>query len=145
MKLVAFNLSNGEVEIHKAGCADIKRNARKRGNRQDQVEFGKIDWATKYDFCHDYWDNGILEEHEAEWGPGTFDVTQSMVFEPCCDSLPDGGPATAPAVSKREATQDLAKRLVMAAMTVFDGADGSEAWAAGLTREEAEQKIANWL
>jgi hypothetical protein len=147
MKLVAFNLSSGEVEIHKAGCADIKRNTRKRGNRQDQVEFGTVDWPTKYDFCHEYWDNGILEENEAENGVGTFDVWQEMVFEPCCAALPEGGPeapATATA-SKREATQDLARRLVMAATMVFDGSDGSEAWAAGMSREEAEQKIANWL
>jgi hypothetical protein len=95
MKLIAFNVSDGTVEIHKAGCADIKRGDRKRGSHQrsahwrsDQVEFGKIDWPTKYDFCHDYWDNGILSEHEAENGKGSFDVWQGMDFKPCCNALP---------------------------------------------------------
>lgn len=99
MKLIAFNVSDGSVEIHKAGCADIKRGDRKRGSHQrsahwrsDQVEFGKVDWPAKYDFCFDYWNNGILEEHEAENGPGSFDVWQGMEFRPCCDALPDGGP-----------------------------------------------------
>jgi hypothetical protein len=95
MKLIAFNVSDGTVEIHEATCADIKRGDRKRGSHQrsahwrsDQVEFGKIDWPTKYDFCFDYWNNGILEEHEAENGPGSFDVWQGMDFKPCCNALP---------------------------------------------------------
>jgi len=94
MKLIAFNTSSGEVEIHKAGCADIKRmNKTRKGHwRSDQVEFGKTDWASKYAFAYDYWDNGILEEHEAEHGVGSFDVMAEMDFQPCTRALPDGGP-----------------------------------------------------
>ena len=73
MKLIAFNVSDGTVEIHKAGCADIKRNNKGSYRRSDQVEFGKVDWPTKYAFMYDYWNNGILEEHEAEHGEGSFE------------------------------------------------------------------------
>lgn len=150
MKLKAWNMSSGEVEIHAATCSDKPGKRAGRGGHwaQDQVEFGKTDWPTKFDFMYDYWNNGILEEHEAEYGVGSFDVAQGMDWKPCTASLPEGGPAaeTAPAkISKREATQDLARRLAHAAMTVFDGADGSEAWAGALTMEEAQQKVADWL
>jgi len=90
MKLIAFNMSSGEVEIHKAGCADIKkiRTRRKPPWAQDQVEFGETDWTSKYDFAHDYWDNGILSEWEAENPGEKFDVFQEMDFKPCTSSLP---------------------------------------------------------
>lgn len=91
MKLIAFNVSDGTVEIHKAGCADIKRGNKGRFRRSDQVEFGTTDWPTQYAFAYDYWDNGILAENEAENGEGSFDVFQEMDFKPCCDALPVGG------------------------------------------------------
>jgi len=93
MKLIAFNTSSGEVEIHKAGCADIKRmNKTRQGHwRSDQVEFGQTDWASKYEFAYDYWNNGILEEYEADHGEGSFDVMAEMNFQPCTRELPDGG------------------------------------------------------
>jgi len=102
MKLVAFNTSDGEVEIHKWGCADAGRERLRKGykgttvRRHDQVEFGQTDWPTRYAFAYDYWDNGILEEYEAEHGEGSMDVMAEMNFQPCCDALPDGGPETAP-------------------------------------------------
>jgi hypothetical protein len=93
MKLEAFNKSDGTVEIHKAGCADVKRNNKRRGGhfRQDQVEFGNIDYPTKYAFAYDYWNNGILEEHEAEFGP--MDVMVEMDFQPCTADLREGSRA----------------------------------------------------
>ena len=104
MYLNAWNMSSGEVEIHKAGCSHHLTTGRRSGATQniaqDQVEFGKVDWATKYDFAHDYWDNGILEENEAENGPGSFDVFQEMDFKPCTKVLPVGGPEVAPAPVK---------------------------------------------
>jgi len=89
MKLIAWNMSDGMVEIHKAGCNHRKstRNAKGR-SRQDQVEFGRTDWASQYDFAHDYWDNGILDEYEMEYGEGSFDVFQEMDFMPCTKGLP---------------------------------------------------------
>ena len=94
MKLIAFNTSSGEVEIHKAGCADIKRmNKTRKGHwRSDQVEFGQTDWASKYEFAYDYWNNGILEEYEAEHGEGSFDVMAEMDFQPCTRALPEHKP-----------------------------------------------------
>ena len=90
MKLEAFNVSDGTVEIHKAGCADIKRNNKGSYRRSDKVEFGKVDWPTKYAFMYDYWNNGILEEYEAEHGEGSFDVAAEMDWKPCTSELPYG-------------------------------------------------------
>lgn len=108
MKLIAFNVSDGTVEIHEATCADVKRGDRKRGSHQrsahwrsDQVEFGKIDWPTKYAFMYDYWNNGILDEYEDENGPGSFDVWQEMDWKPCTSELPTRETETAPEPAKR--------------------------------------------
>jgi hypothetical protein len=94
MRLVAWNMSSGTVEIHAAGCSHNPDSGRSKFRTQDQVEFGEIDWLTKYDFAYDYWDNGILEEYEAEPGngPGSFDVWVEMDFKPCTKSFPVGGP-----------------------------------------------------
>jgi hypothetical protein len=94
MFLKAWNLSSGEVEIHAADCADTKRirSRRKSPFPQDQVEFGKTDWSSKEAFCFDYWNNGILEEYEAEHGEYSFDIWQCMEFKPCTDSLQDNEP-----------------------------------------------------
>lgn len=91
MKLNAWNMSNGEVEIHAVGCSHKPGSGRSKSQFQDQVEFGQIDYPTKFDFAHDYWDNGILEESEAENGVGSFDVFAEMDFKPCTKSLPTGG------------------------------------------------------
>ena len=49
-----------------------------------------MDWPTKYAFMYDYWNNGILEEHEAEHGEGSFDVAAEMDWKPCTSELPYG-------------------------------------------------------
>lgn len=92
MLLNAWNMSNGNVEIHAAGCNHKpgSRTRRTGVQQQDQVEFGKVDWPTRTAFCYDYWNNGILDEHEAEHGPGSFDVLQCMDFAPCTKALPWG-------------------------------------------------------
>lgn len=90
MHLVAWNMSDGTVAIHKAGCQHRPGSSRRsHASQQDQVEFGKVDWASQYEFCYDYWNNGILEEHEAENGVGSFDVFQEMDFAPCTKGLPE--------------------------------------------------------
>jgi len=98
MYLKAWNLSSGEVEIHAADCADTQRikSRRKSPFPQDQVEFGKTDWSSKEAFCFDYWNNGILEEYEAEHGELSFDIWQCMDFKPCCDPLQDNEPLDEP-------------------------------------------------
>lgn len=128
MKLIAFNVSDGTVEIHEATCADVKRGDRKRGSHQrsahwrsDQVEFGKIDWPTKYDFCHDYWDNGILSEHEAENGEGSFDVWQGMDFKPCCNALPEGGKEVAKPKTKLQVRKEVREVLYNSMMKDLEG------------------------
>lgn len=137
MKLNAWNMSDGTVEIHAVGC-NHRPNSRTRRTghfQQDQVEFGKTDWASQYDFAHDYWDNGILEEHEAENGVGSFDVMQEMEFKPCV-TIPVGGPAPAASepTGKRSTNQELARWLV-----------DLVAANAGERTPAEQQKLANWL
>lgn len=118
MKLNAWNMSSGEVEIHAVGCQHRPGSGKARHARQEQVEFGKTEWTSCHAFAHDYWDNGILEEHEAEYGVGTFDVFQCMDFKPCV-TLPQYDPTEetemakateekttkAPAAAKAEKTE----------------------------------------
>jgi hypothetical protein len=92
MRLNAWNMSSGTVEIHAAGCSHNPESGRSKYAKQSQVEFGKADWTSKYAFAHDYWNNGILDEYEAENGEGTFDVMQEMDFKPCTKTLPDTDP-----------------------------------------------------
>jgi hypothetical protein len=85
MKLNAWNMSDGTVHIHAAGCNHKPGSGRGGPQRQDQVEFGKVNWTSQEAFGFDYWNNGILEENEADSGPGSFDVFQDMEFKPCVD------------------------------------------------------------
>jgi len=88
MKLNAWNMSDGTVQIHKVGCAHKAGSGASAGKVQDKVEHGETDWSSKFEFAHDYWNNGILDEHEAEYGVGSFDVFAEMDFKPCTKSLP---------------------------------------------------------
>lgn len=92
MKLNAWNMSDGTVEIHKAGCSHNPASGRKSSRMQDQVEFGQTDWASQFEFAHDYWDNGILDENP------DMDVFVEMDFKPCV-TLPIGRPAVAKGVA----------------------------------------------
>jgi len=104
MKLNAWNMSDGTVEIHRHGCQHKPgRKGTKSPFYQDQVEFHETDWATKYDFCHDYWDNGILDEYESEYGH-PMDVFVEMNFKPCTKDLPEGGPEV-PATTTKTGSQ----------------------------------------
>lgn len=51
----------------------------------------------------------------------------------------------APKVSKSEARQDLARRMLLAISTVFESADGSEAFLQGMSRAEAAKIAANMI
>jgi hypothetical protein len=49
-------------------------------------------------------------------------------------------------VDRRQAKQDLARRVVQAAADLFNGQlQGDEAFLAGLTKDEAEAAVAQWL
>jgi hypothetical protein len=65
------------------GCNHKPGSGNAKARQQDQVEFGQTDWTSQEDFGRDYWDNGILAEHEAEYGVGSFDVMAEMDFKPC--------------------------------------------------------------
>jgi hypothetical protein len=89
MFLKAWNMSDGTVVIHEATCKHRKPSRTGRPPQmQDQVDDGSQEWLSKEAYGFDYWNNGILEEYEAEHGKGSFDVFQSMDFKPCCDELP---------------------------------------------------------
>jgi len=92
MFLVAWNMSDGTVNIHRKNCPHRKpsRNPGRSGHwAQDQVEFGETDWSSQEAFAHDYWYNGIAEEWNAENPGKKFDVFQEMDFNSCVtDTLP---------------------------------------------------------
>lgn len=110
-RLNAWNMSDGSVEIHAVGCSHKPGSGRNAKARfQDQVEFGKTEWTSQFAFAHDYWDNGILEEHEAENGVGSFDVFVEMEFKPCVklprNPVVDGNDKPAKAKTATRSTSD---------------------------------------
>jgi hypothetical protein len=98
-------MSDGTVVIHRKGCSHRKPNKNRQTGKppfaQDQIEFGNDEFLSKEAFCFDYWNNGILQEYEAEHGEGTFDVFQSMNFSNCCDDLPLNEPKPEPVKGKK--------------------------------------------
>jgi hypothetical protein len=95
-KLNAWNMSDGSVQVHAVGCSHKPGSGKSKAQHQEQVEFGQIAWLSQHAFAHDYWDNGILDEHEAEHGAGSFDVFVEMDFKPC---------VTIPKYSDQEVTE----------------------------------------
>jgi hypothetical protein len=92
MFLKAWNMSDGTVTIHEAHCKHRKPSAKTKPAAQEMVDDGTQEWMSKEAYCFDYWNNGILEEYEAEHGKGSYDVFQGMDFKPCCDELPEHEP-----------------------------------------------------
>lgn len=54
-------------------------------------------------------------------------------------------PKTEVQAAKRDAKQDLARRVIMAASTVIEAADGSEAFMSCMTKAEAAECVAQWI
>lgn len=147
--LNAWNMSDGTVQIHAAGCSHHPNSGRKNARQQDQVEFGSIAYPSQFQFAYSYWNNGILEEHEAEYGKGSFDVFQEMDFKPCV-TIPvwtdedkafevarNGTPAK---VNARSTTQSANAKRALARKMLLDAIDSkindvfpSDSW-----REDAE-------
>jgi hypothetical protein len=143
---------NGLEEVHAAGCRDLK-NRRGRGWGSDREDWN-LDVANLGELYASYWDC-IADEAVAE---GTYPTLEAAHWAwrgefkvlPCAGQLPEmDEPGTAspePAkITAREAKADLAKRLLLAAETVLESADGSEAFLAAMTREEARETIDFWL
>jgi len=127
MYLKAWNMSDGTVHIHEARCQH--RRPQKTGRppfAQEQVEHGKVDWSSKEAFCFDYWNNGILQEYEAEHGENSFDIWQGMEWKPCTDSLQDNEPLEEPEPNPKPAP---AKPRSKGTSTRAEHGTGHIAWA----------------
>jgi hypothetical protein len=77
---------SGQVHVHKAGCADLRKPMYHRGD--PPVEDAGSDWATKTDFGLDFWSD-INAEQPDENGPYTY-VLDELKFFPCTSSWPKG-------------------------------------------------------
>jgi hypothetical protein len=143
---------NGLEEVHAAGCRDLK-NRRGRGWDSDREDW-TLEVANLGELYANYWtcidDESVGEgdyptKEHAHWAwRGEFKVL------PCVGDLPEmDEPGTAspePAkITAREAKADLAKRLLLAAETVLESADGSEAFLAAMSPDEARETIDFWL
>lgn len=74
--------SKGTFHVHAAGCADLKRGARKDIAYRDGWT---IDAETRVDVAEDVYDNGIMQEDETG-----ADYLFDFYFFPCCAALPVG-------------------------------------------------------
>lgn len=148
MKITVVKDWRGQEEIHKAGCADLRKNKQRPYRLSEALT---MDVENLGDLYRVYWEciddeavaEGTYPTKEAAWyaWTGEFDV------KPCASSVPEmPEPGTEPAkVSKSDAKNDLARRLVLAAEAMVKGLDESDAALSGLSREEAAQFVANWL
>ena len=140
MKITVVKDYRGQEEIHKAGCADLKR--RNRPYRLSEALTMDVD--TLEDLYRVYWDcideeavgNGEYATVEEAWWAwtGEFDV------KPCASSVPemtepDGEASPEPTANgKRSANQELARNLIDLVAAQFSGATDAE-----------KAKLANWL
>ena len=147
MKITVVKDYRGQEEIHKAGCADLKKSK----NRPYRLaEALTMDVDTLEDLYRVYWecidDEAVAAgdyptvEHAWYAWTGEFDV------KPCAASVPDmPEPGSAPVITPREAKADLAKRLLLAAEAMLASADGSEAFLSAMSEDEARETIDFWL
>jgi hypothetical protein len=115
MFLLGWNMSDGNVVIHRKGCTHRKPSPTRQTGKppfaQDQIEFGEQEYLSKEAFAYDYWNNGILQEYEAEHGEGTFDVFQGMNFQNCCDDLQLNEPEPEPVKGKKGKAKPKSERV----------------------------------
>jgi hypothetical protein len=140
MKITVVKDYRGTEEIHKAGCADLKR--RNRPYRLSEAL--TMDVEHLGELYASYWDC-IAEEsvgngdyatvEEAHWAwRSEFDV------KPCASSVPEmpepgsDGPDASEPNGRRSANQELARNLIDLVAAEFSGATGDQ-----------KAKLANWL
>ncbi len=149
MKVTVVKDWRGQEEIHKAGCADLK----KRKNRPYRLsEALTMEAGTLRDVYACYWecidaeavgagDYATLEDVWWAWR-GEFSV------KPCAASVPEmaePGSVAAPKPSRNEAKADLARRMVLAVSEVLRTSDESDLFRGAISPEEAAQMAANWM
>lgn len=144
---------NGLEEVHKAGCRDLKNS---RGYRTSDREDWSMEATTLADVYREYWQcidvENVGEGHyptvEAVWWAwrGEFKVLPCAnlpeMDEPKAPAAKDAEPAK---VSKSDAKNDLARRLVLAAEEMVRNLNESDTALSGMSRKEAAQFVANWL
>jgi hypothetical protein len=146
MKITVVKDYRGQEEIHKAGCADLK----KRNRPYRLGEALTMDVDTLEDLYRVYWDciddeavaAGDYPSVEHAWyaWTGEFDV------KPCAASVPDmADPSEAPKPTRNEAKADLARRMILAVSEVLRTSDEADLFLGAMSREEAAQMASNWL
>ena len=137
---------NGVEEVHKAGCRDL-RNSRGRQWASDREDWS-MEATTLRDVYASYWDC-IADESVGEGNYPTLEhcwwAWRSEFKVLPCANLPEMDDPDAVKVSRSDAKNDLARRLVLAAEAMVRNLNDSDAALSGLSREEARQFVANWL
>ena len=140
---------NSIEEIHKPGCRDLKN---RRGFRTSDRDDWTLEVTTLEDLYRAYWEcidaenvgDGTYPTVEAAW----WAWRDEFKLMPCAGDIPEmdePGTAGEAKVTKTEAKNDLARRLVLAAEAMVRNLNDSDAALSGLSREEARQFVANWL
>lgn len=142
---------NSIEEIHKPGCRDLKN---RRGYRTSDRDDWTLEVETLADLYRSYWEcidvENVGEGHYATVEDVWWAWRSEFKLMPCAGDIPEmDEPGTVPAeeakVTRSEAKNDLARRLVLAAQSMVANLDESDAALSGLSREEAGQFVANWL
>jgi hypothetical protein len=148
MKITVVKDWRGQEEIHKAGCADLKR--RNRPYRLSEAL--TMDVENLGDLYAVYWDciadeavaAGDYKDLEHAWWAwtGEFDVKPCAANVP---EMPEPGSVAAPKPSRNEAKADLARRMILAVSEVLRTSDEADLFLGAMTREEAAQMASNWM
>jgi hypothetical protein len=149
MKITVVKNWQGTEEIHKAGCADLKRNSRRPYALAEAMHVEATSLEQIYKFYWECIDDEAVAAGDYKTVQHAWYAWQGeFIIKPCAKDLTpmaDPNAEAAPTASPREAKRDLARRLVMAAGSILESADGSEAFLAGMTKTEAAECLASWL
>ena len=123
------NMTDGSIEGHAAGCADLKRKA-KRGHAQPSDEPWTFTVATKHEAWTEY-NSDFLAEHdpepECDHDAGTCGHAWSINWLPCADDVPETATEVKAKVEPFKATAPKAARGVKAAKGATATAAGKKA------------------
>jgi hypothetical protein len=123
--------SKGQFHVHAAGCADVKRMARREPAYRDELEHGPVDLPTMEAVGRHMYDNGIMSEEETG-----LDYLSEFHFFPCCETMPLGGePTKEELLQVVECLEELGRG---GTVLECDGLEGALFHAAELVRKAVE-------